>query len=109
MASEITLGYWALRGKSVLLRALLACTKLPYNNKEYTDTSQWFDKDMEDIGFEYPNLPYLIDSDKKLTEINALAQYIPIRAGRRELVGDTDDKFIQVKVAFHVAADLFSF
>ena len=105
-SNDITLCYWDIRGKAGLLRALLSYTGLSYTNKVYTDRDEWFTKDKQNLGFDYPNVPYLIDGDKKLTETNAIAYYIPIRAGKRELIGDTDDKFIQVQIVYNVIGDL---
>ena len=39
------------------------------------DKSSWLDV-KETMGFEYPNLPYLIDGETKLTETVAIMQYI---------------------------------
>jgi glutathione S-transferase len=36
---------------------------------------------------EFPNLPYLIDGDFKLTESSAIAKYIIHRSGKNELLG----------------------
>ena len=38
------------------------------------------------LGFDYPNLPYLIDGDFKLTESNAMMRYI---ADKNSLLGST--------------------
>ena len=106
--SEVTVGYWGIRGRGGVIRSLLAYCGVPFQNKNYTDPEEWFGKDKQSLGFEYPNLPYLIDGDKKLTESNAILHYIPIRAGKRELLGDTDDKFVQVQVAFGVGLDVLT-
>ena len=105
--SELTLGYWAGRGRGGVLRSLLAYVRLPYTNKQYADFNEWFGKDKHSLGIDYPNLPYIIDGDRKITETNALIYHIPIRAGRKDLIGDTDDKFIQVQVALNVRNDLY--
>jgi len=39
------------------------------------DKSSWLDV-KETLGLEYPNLPYLIDGDTKITETIAIMQYI---------------------------------
>ena len=105
-SNEVTLGYWPARGRGGLIRSLLAYCEIPFKNKLYTDANEWFGKDKQSLGLEYPNLPYLIDGDKKLTESNALAHYIPIRAGKRELLGNTDDKFVQVQVVWSAGLEV---
>jgi glutathione S-transferase len=104
--SELTLGYWGTRGRAGALRTLFTYTGLPYKNQVYTDFAEWFSKVKHTLGFEYPNLPYLIDKDIKITESLAILHYIPIKAGRKDLLGDTDDKFIQVEQALGVIHDL---
>src|SRR4051794_40946240 len=98
--NELILGYWKIRGLASLLRHLLAYCEVPFQNKFYTDGNEWFGKDKQELGFKFPNLPYIIDGEKKITESKALTQYIPLRAGRRDLLGDTDDKFIKVQTAW---------
>lgn len=104
--NELTLGYWAIRGKCGTARSLLAYCGLPFQQKLYSDYKEWFGKDKQGLGFEYPNLPYLIDGDKKITETTAILYYIALKAGKRELIGNTDDKYVQVQTAFGVIDDL---
>jgi glutathione S-transferase len=33
----------------------------------YTDPKQWFGADKANLGLPYPNIPYLIDGDMKIT------------------------------------------
>ncbi len=105
-SGEITVGYWGIRGRGGVIRTLLAYCGVPFTNKNYLNPEEWFGKDKHELGFDYPNLPYILDGEKKLTESNAILHYIPIRAGKRELIGDTDDKYIQVEVAFFAGADV---
>ena len=39
------------------------------------------------LGLDFPNLPYIIDGDFKLTESIAIAKYIAKRSGKTELLG----------------------
>lgn len=47
----------------------------------------WFGQDKQSIGFDFPNLPYIIDGDFKLTESAAIAKYIIHRSGKTDLLG----------------------
>lgn len=76
MDSEITLGYWGIRGLGQVPRLLLTYTKANWKNKVYTDRDTWFNNDKKNIGFAFPNLPYLIDGNLKLTESAAINRYI---------------------------------
>ena len=56
---------------------------------QYTDQDKWFKDDKLNLGFEFPNLPYLIDGDFKITESAAVAKYIVKRSGKTDLLGKT--------------------
>ncbi|CAK4672132.1 hypothetical protein LEN26_017312 [Aphanomyces euteiches] len=87
------LGYWALRGLGEAIRLLLVYTKTPFTDKLYEvhgepgnwDKSEWLSVKFT-LGMEFPNLPYYIDEDIKLTESNAILSYI---ASKHDLIGRT--------------------
>jgi glutathione S-transferase len=87
--TNITLGYWGIRGRGQVPRLLLAYTGLKWTNKAYTTREEWFQTDKQNLGLPFPNLPYLIDGKVKLSESDALLRYIPKRAGKQELLGKT--------------------
>ena len=106
---KVTLGYWGFRGRAGLDRAMLAFCKVPFTSKIYTNPVDWFGKDKQEIGFDFPNLPYLIDGENKITEAKAIAKYIALKVGRRDLVGiDDDKKFIEIDIMYDVIDDLFN-
>jgi glutathione S-transferase len=76
MDSEITLGYWQIRGLGQVPRLLLNYTKANWKNKFYTDRDTWFNKDKKNMSLSFPNLPYLIEGDFKITESMAINRYI---------------------------------
>lgn len=56
----------------------------------YKDASQWFGVgDKTKLGFDFPNLPYLINGNFKLTESSAIARYIIQKSTHLELLGKT--------------------
>ena len=59
-----------------------------YEDKRYTNPQDWFGNDKQNLGFAFPNLPYLIDGDFKLTETLAIERYIIGKFGKtEELIG----------------------
>jgi len=106
-SNQLTFGYWPTRGLGGGVRNLLDYCGIPFTNKLYTDGNEWFGKDKQELKVDFPNLPYLIDGDTIVTESQAMYQYIPVRAGKKELVGDTHEKFIKVLTAFFAVNDLW--
>ncbi|KAM4700021.1 glutathione S-transferase Mu 5-like [Discoglossus pictus] len=81
------LGYWDIRGLAHPIRLLLEYTGTPYEEKVYVtgeapdyDRSQWLDE-KEKLGLDFPNLPYLLDGDVKLTQSNTIMRYIARKHG----------------------------
>ncbi|XP_075052043.1 glutathione S-transferase Mu 5-like isoform X1 [Mixophyes fleayi] len=89
------LGYWDIRGLAHSIRLLLEYTGTPYEEKRYVtgdapdyDKSQWLDE-KEKLGLDFPNLPYLLDGDIKLTQSNTILRYIARKHG---LCGDSESE-----------------
>ena len=87
--TTVTIGYWRLRGLAQPIRLLLAYTETPFQEVVYdfAEKQRWFDEDKKNIGFDFPNIPYLIDGDLKLTESSAIMKYLVKRSGKNELLG----------------------
>jgi glutathione S-transferase len=85
--SNLVFGYWKVRGLGQYLRLLLAYSGLPFEEVQYDSREKWFEQDKQSLGFDFPNLPYLIDADFKLTESAAIARYIVRRSGKTDLLG----------------------
>jgi glutathione S-transferase len=68
-----------MRGAASALRYLLAYCQVPYKERLYSTVDDWL-KDKQGLGFDFPNLPYIIDGDKKIAESAALMQYVAIKA-----------------------------
>lgn len=82
-----TLGYWGIRGLAQPIRFLLAYLGVEYTNKNYLAPEEWFGKDKNDLGLDFPNIPYLIDGDVKITESSAIPVHLIKKHKRNELLG----------------------
>jgi len=92
------LGYWDIRGLAHPIRFLLE-----YVGEEFTDTyyslkgeapnwdrSEWLDVKFTK-GLDFPNLPYYIDGDVKLTQTHAILRYIARKHGG-DLLGKSEEE-----------------
>ena len=77
-SSKPTLGYWKIRGLAAQIRYMFYYLNIDFEDTLYEagdapdfDKSCWTDV-KETLGLEYPNLPYLIDGETKLTETVAI-------------------------------------
>ena len=73
---KVTLGYWKIRGLGQVARHLLSYTDTEFDEVQYENADKWFKEDKVQLGFDFPNIPYLIDGDFKLTESIAVYKYI---------------------------------
>jgi glutathione S-transferase len=107
--TSVTLGYWKLRGLGQTARLLLSYTNTPFTEVQYefANKDQWFEDDKKNLGLEFPNLPYLIDGDFKLTESASVFKYIIRRAGDKDLLGRTAQDEASVDNILGVVGDLF--
>ncbi|XP_073398548.1 glutathione S-transferase Mu 4-like [Dendrobates tinctorius] len=102
------LGYWDIRGLGHAIRLLLEYTGTLYEEKRYVEgdapdneRSQWTDE-KETLGLDFPNLPYLLDGDIKLTQSNTILQYIGRKHG---LCGNTENEENFVSLFVNEAMD----
>ena len=84
------LGYWRIRGLAQPIRMLLHYTNTPFEDVLYVQgdgpefsRKEWLDVKF-DLGLDFPNLPYYIEGDLKLTESSAIIRYI---ADKNNLLG----------------------
>uniref|UniRef100_A0A3Q2XFU8 glutathione transferase n=1 Tax=Haplochromis burtoni TaxID=8153 RepID=A0A3Q2XFU8_HAPBU len=103
------LGYWDTRGLGQHIRLLLEYTGDKYEEKQYVcgeapdyDKSQWTDVKFK-LGMDFPNLPYLVDGNRKIPQSNAIMRYI---ARKHNMCGETEDEKIRVDVLENQAMDL---
>jgi len=92
MTDQIKLGYWAIHGLAEPIRLILHYTKTPFTNKMYQrggapdyNPDVWL-REKENLGLDFPNLPYLMINDLKITQSKAIMYYL----GRKfNLMGTT--------------------
>lgn len=96
-----TLGYWKTRGTAQAIRLLLAHTGESFTEEFYEigpgpefSRDEWLDvKDNLDLDF--PNLPYYIDGENKVTNSAAILRYL----GRKHnICGKTEKERIRVDI-----------
>jgi len=105
------LAYWDIRGLAQPIRMLLAYTETKYEDKYYVcgpaptfDKSCWFDIKYS-LGLDFPNLPYYVDGDIKITQSNAILRYI----GRKNnLLGTNETERIRVDMMENEIGDFRS-
>lgn len=61
--TTLTIGYWKIRGLAQVIRLLLSYTNTPFQEVfyEFQTKEKWFEQDKNGLGFDFPNIPYLID------------------------------------------------
>ncbi|CAG0885298.1 unnamed protein product [Cyprideis torosa] len=103
------LGYWKTSGYVAPIQHLLEYAGEPYDLKWYTvgpppDLSRemWL-KEKFTLGLDFPNLPYYIDGDVKLTQSVAIMRYI---ARKNNLAGKSEREKQMVDVAELQVTDL---
>lgn len=85
--SKLIIGYWDIRGLAEPARTLLEYGGVEYEDRRYKcgqeppyDRKEWLDVKF-DLGLDFPNLPYMIDGDLKITESWAILRYIARKIG----------------------------
>lgn len=96
MSEPITLGYWNVQGVAHSIRLLLKVANADYKDRLYDENEKqiWFDE-KPNIGLDFPNLPYLIDGETKLTQSLAILRYL----GRKfNLSPESEDEKVRCEV-----------
>ena len=104
--SKIVLAYWPIRGLGQPIRNLLEYLSIPYQDKVYTDKDEWFTKDKATLKTDFPNLPYLKDGDKDITESESIQVYLALKANRTDLLGVTPEERVHIAQVKGVLQDL---
>jgi glutathione S-transferase len=80
--SKPILGYWKIRGLGQPIRFLLAYLGTDYEEKRYETMEAWFGGDKFNLGLDFPNVPYWIEGDVRMTEFRAILRHISRERGQ---------------------------
>mmetsp|Transcript_26092 Transcript_26092/g.30476 ORF Transcript_26092/g.30476 Transcript_26092/m.30476 type:complete len:123 (+) Transcript_26092:391-759(+) len=61
---------------------------------------------MDTIGLDFPNMPYFIDGEVRLTEPMAIIKYIAVKFGPESAIGATLDEKAEVEMMAHILSEL---
>ncbi|CAG0886732.1 unnamed protein product [Cyprideis torosa] len=103
------LAYWDIRGLAQPIRLLLHYTETEFEDKYYVcgpaptyDKSCWFSV-KDSLGLDFPNLPYYIEGDIKITQSNAIMRFVA-RKGEN-LEGKTPKEKVRVDMLENESMD----
>lgn len=102
------LGYWSIRGLAQQIRYLLEFAGVEYEEKQYdigpppTFIGTEWKSAKTTLGLQFPNLPYYIDGELKITESSAILRYL---ARKHNLAGNTEEDRIKIDVALGLMTD----
>lgn len=105
----VTLGYWDIRGLAQPIRNLLVYKGVDFEDKLYKvgpgpdfDREEWL-KDKCSLGVMFPNLPYYIDEDVKISQSLAIMRYL---ARKHDLGARDGEETTKLDVMEQQAKDL---
>ncbi|XP_029826122.2 glutathione S-transferase [Ixodes scapularis] len=104
------LGYWDTRGRAQMIRNLLVYKNVAFVDKRYSYgpppyyTGTEWEADKFSLGLKFPNLPYYIDGDLKLTQSLAIMRYL---SRKHDLAGRTEEEVTQLDLLEQQSLDLF--
>lgn len=106
MAKEtkpLTLAYWGFRSWGAPSRMLLHFVDANFDDVAYDKPRElvWKEKKFN-LGFDFPNLPYLIDGDFKLTQSLSILRYLGRKYG---LAGSTPQEAAELDMFVDVLND----
>ncbi|CAN7985536.1 unnamed protein product [Ixodes hexagonus] len=103
------LGYTNVRGLAQSIRNLLTYKGVAFEDKQYKygpppafEKAEW-NKDKQCLGLQFPNLPYFIDGDVRITQTIAILRYL----GRKhDLTARTPQEAVELDLLEQQANDL---
>lgn len=89
-------GYWDVRGLGEPARYLLHYKNVDFEDKRYVLGEETWLSEKFTLGLDFPNLPYYIDGDVKLTQSITILRYLAHKHG---LDGKTEQDKLRVSLA----------
>jgi len=103
------LAYWDIRGLAQPIRLLLKYVGEDFEDKRYScgpapdfNKDCWFNEKFS-LGLDFPNLPFYVDGDVKITQTNAILRYI---ATKHNLCGKTTEEQVRVNMMLEETMDV---
>ena len=100
-------GYWGIKARGEASRLLMAYTKQEYKEENPESNEEWYKKKYT-LDFEFPDLPYLVDGDLRLTQSQTIFRYIAERSGDSSLLGSTPKERARISMYVDVLEELFN-
>ncbi|GFY59209.1 glutathione S-transferase [Trichonephila inaurata madagascariensis] len=97
------LGYWNIRGLAEPIRSLLHYKKVDFEDKRYVSGTDEWSNDKFNLEFDFPNLPYYMEGDVKITQSTTIIRYLGHKHG---LDGKDDKQRLRVSLAEQQIVDL---
>ncbi|GFY41279.1 glutathione S-transferase [Trichonephila inaurata madagascariensis] len=76
-----TLGYWNIRAIAEPIRYLLHHEKEQFEDRRYLFTDYTWKNEKNALGLDFPNLPYYIDGNIRITQSTAILRYLGRKYG----------------------------
>jgi glutathione S-transferase len=108
MSTKPKLGYWKIRGLAQPVRYLFHYAGQEFEDIKYEQgdapdfSADAWRKDKFNLGLPFPNLPYLIDGDVKITQSNAILRYL---GGKFDLLGESNKVRAESEMMLEYAMD----
>lgn len=109
MPRRPVVGYWNVRGLGQYIRNLLVYKGVAFEDKLYRfgpppdfDRSHWHGEKFS-LGLQFPNLPYYIDGDVRITQSLAIMRYL---ARKHDLGARNEEETLQLDFLEQQARDL---
>lgn len=98
-------GYWGLQGLGQPVRMLLAHQGVDHEDTVYTmeGSATWFEDHKLNMGLDFPNLPYYVDGDLKLTQSMAILRHLGREHG---LYGQDNKEASKIDMIMDLAGDM---
>merc|ERR1711894_715046 len=98
-------GYWGLQGLGQPVRMLLTHQGVEHEDTVYImeGSATWFEDHKLNMGLDFPNLPYYVDGDLKLTQSMAILRHLGREHG---LYGKDNKEASQIDMIMDLVGDM---